>query len=165
MPPSLEKIMDRAELAQRLADLRTAGKKVVFTNGCFDLLHVGHVRYLAAARAEGDCLVVAVNSDASHRRHKGPGRPILPADQRKRVLAGLACVDFVTEFDDDTPHAILREFRPDVLIKGGDYGIEGVVARELVQDSGGEVKTLALTEGQSTSAIIERALGAAETQT
>jgi D-beta-D-heptose 7-phosphate kinase/D-beta-D-heptose 1-phosphate adenosyltransferase len=113
------------------------------------------LRYLEAARREGDLLVVAINSDASTRRLKGPTRPILPADQRKRVLAGLACVDFVTEFDEDTPHATLEALRPDVLVKGATYGVEEVIGREVVRGYGGEVKTLGLTEGASTTKFIE----------
>ena len=130
--------------------------KVCLTNGCFDLIHVGHLRYLNAARTKGDCLVVAVNSDESMHRIKGPSRPILPADQRKRVLAGFACVDFVTEFDEDTPHSLLRELKPDILIKGANYDIDGVVGREVVEEHGGEVMTLELTEERSTTAIIDR---------
>ncbi len=153
-----QKILDRAPLAARLDDLRKAGKKIVFTNGCFDLIHVGHLRYLGAARRLGDCLVVAINGDDSLRRLKGSTRPILPAEQRKRVLAGLACVDFVTEFDEDTPHNLLRLFRPDVLAKGANYPVEGVVGREVVWEYGGEVKTVELTEGQSTTNLIAKVL-------
>jgi D-beta-D-heptose 7-phosphate kinase/D-beta-D-heptose 1-phosphate adenosyltransferase len=149
------KILDRAELGRRLERARGEGRRIVFTNGVFDLLHVGHLRYLEAARREGDLLVVAINSDASTRRLKGPTRPILPADQRKRVLAGLACVDFVTEFDEDTPHATLEALRPDVLVKGATYGVEEVIGREVVRGYGGEVKTLGLTEGASTTKFIE----------
>jgi D-beta-D-heptose 7-phosphate kinase/D-beta-D-heptose 1-phosphate adenosyltransferase len=155
-PSSEEKILDRPSLAARVAALRKRGVKVVLTNGCFDLIHVGHARYLRAARALGDCLIVAVNSDASLRRIKGPGRPILPAGQRKRVLAGLACVDFVTEFDEDTPHDLLRLLRPEVLAKGANYGIEGVIGREVVWEYGGEVRTVELTQGRSTTAILEK---------
>lgn len=153
-----DKILNREELAARIAELRLAGKKIVFTNGCFDLVHVGHLRYLSAARAEGDCLVVAVNSDESLRRIKGPSRPILPAVQRKRVLAGFACVDFVTEFSEETPHNLLRLLRPDFLVKGANYSIDGVIGREVVEAYGGKVKTLNLTEGKSTTNLIERIL-------
>lgn len=151
-----DKIHDREALAGHLEALRAAGKKIVFTNGCFDVLHVGHLRYLWAARGQGDCLVVAVNSDESLRRLKGPDRPIMNATQRKRVLAGFACVDYVTEFAEETPHALLELFRPDILIKGATYSIDGVVGREVVEAYGGKVMTLELTEGKSTTAIIEK---------
>lgn len=153
-----EKILQRGDLAREFERIRAQGKKVVFTNGCFDLLHVGHLRYLNAARREGDCLVVAVNSDASIKKLKGDSRPILPAEQRKRVLAGLECVDYVTEFDEDTPHALLRLLKPEVLIKGANYSVEGVVGREIVEGYGGEVRTVALTEGRSTTSLVEKIL-------
>ena len=145
-------------MAERCQSLRDQGRKIVFTNGCFDLIHVGHLRYLEAARALGDCLIVAVNADASLRSVKGPTRPILSADQRKRILAALACVDYVTEFAEETPHAILRELRPDVLVKGANYSIEEVVGREVVEGYGGKVETVELTEGHSSTRLIERAL-------
>ena len=157
MIQSEEKILDRTELAARVEELREADVKIVFTNGCFDLIHVGHLRYLQAARRAGDVLIVAVNSDASMRRIKGPGRPLLPAGQRKRLLGAFSCVDFVTEFEEDTPHGLLTELRPDVLVKGANYGLDGVVGREIVEGYGGEVRTLALSEGQSTSLLIRRA--------
>lgn len=159
MRPSDGKILDRQQLAGMVAELKGQGHRIVFTNGCFDLLHTGHIRYLNEARTQGNLLVVAVNADDSLRRVKGLGRPVLPASQRKRVLAGLECVDFVTEFGEDTPHAILRELRPDILVKGGDYPIEGVVAREVVEGYGGKVMTLNLTQGQSTTSIIDKILG------
>jgi D-beta-D-heptose 7-phosphate kinase/D-beta-D-heptose 1-phosphate adenosyltransferase len=132
---------------------------VVFTNGCFDLLHVGHVRYLEAARRKGDVLVVGVNGDATVGELKGAGRPILPLDERMRILAALAAVDYVVAFDEPTPHGLLRELRPDVLVKGGDYGIEGVVGREVVWEYGGEVCVVPATEGLSTSRTVERIRG------
>ncbi|MBI1784884.1 D-glycero-beta-D-manno-heptose 1-phosphate adenylyltransferase [Candidatus Sumerlaeota bacterium] len=153
-----EKILDRHALAAKLDALRSQGgaRKIVFTNGCFDLVHVGHLRYLEAARRLGDALVVAVNGDASLRKLKGEGRPILPATQRKRVLAGFACVNFVTGFDEETPHELLRLLKPEILAKGANYPIEGVVGREVVWGYGGEVKTVELTEGKSTTNIIGR---------
>lgn len=154
------KIVDRAELARRCEAMRAAGRRVVFTNGCFDLLHVGHLRYLEAARREGDALIVAINGDASVERLKGAGRPVLAAAQRMRVLAGLACVDYVTEFEEDTPRAILAELRPGVLIKGANYSICEVVGREIVEGYGGDVRTVELSEGLSTSYLIERAIAA-----
>lgn len=151
-----DKIVDLEALPERLAPLRASGKSIVFTNGCFDLIHVGHLRYLQAARKLGDCLIVAINGDESLRRLKGASRPILPADQRLRVLAGFECVDFVLTFDDDTPHRLLRAIRPEVLVKGANYSVDGVVGREVVEEYGGQVLTVALTEGRSTSDIVEK---------
>lgn len=154
------KIHDRQELAAQLAALRAErpGLRVVFTNGCFDLLHVGHVRYLWEARGLGDVLVVAVNDDASVKRLKGEERPILKDAERQRVLAGLACVDFVTSFGEDTPAAIIEELRPEVLVKGGDYRIEEIVGNESVAARGGQTHALALTEGRSSSDLIRKVL-------
>lgn len=151
-----EKIVDLEVLIGRLAPLRSAGRKIVFTNGCFDLIHVGHLRYLEAARRLGDCLIVAINGDESLRRLKGPARPILPVEQRLKVLAGFGCVDFVLSFDDDTPHRLLHAIRPDVLVKGANYSVDGVVGREVVEGYGGRVLTVALTENRSTTDLVER---------
>jgi len=157
-----EKIFDREALAARLAALRQSPQppRAVFTNGCFDLLHVGHLRYLWEARKQGGLLIVAINSDESMHRLKGEGRPILKLEERLRVLAGLACVDYVTWFEEDTPIPLLERLRPEVLVKGATYDIEGVVGHELVLGYGGEVKTLALTPGRSTSGLIERVMAA-----
>jgi len=151
-----EKILGREQAKRVIDDERKAGRRIVFTNGCFDLLHVGHVRYLQEARRQGDVLIVAVNADAMVRELKGPGRPILPLDERLRILAALACVDYVVAFDDPTPCALLSELRPDVLVKGGDYGIEGVVGREIVWSYGGEVRVVPATEGLSTTRTVEQ---------
>jgi D-beta-D-heptose 7-phosphate kinase/D-beta-D-heptose 1-phosphate adenosyltransferase len=155
-----EKILERSEMAARAEALRAQGKRIVFSNGCFDLIHVGHLRYLWAARQKGDCLIVAVNSDESMRRIKGPERPILDAEHRKIVLAAFSCVDYVVEFDEDTPCNLLREIHPDILVKGATYSIEGVVGREIVEEYGGKIMTLELTEGNSTTDIIGRVLDA-----
>ena len=136
--------------------LRQAGKKVVFTNGCFDLLHPGHVRYLQQARALGDALIVALNSDRSVRELKGDKRPILTEAERSEVMAALACVDFVTVFDEPTPREIISALLPDVLVKGGDWGIDAIVGREEVEAAGGKVMSLAFVEGCSTTDVIER---------
>jgi D-beta-D-heptose 7-phosphate kinase / D-beta-D-heptose 1-phosphate adenosyltransferase len=154
-----DKIVDLPALLERLAQLRARGEKIVFTNGCFDLVHVGHLRYLQAARRLGDRLVVAINSDGSMRKLKGPGRPILPLDQRLKVLAGFGCVDFVLAFEEDTPHTLLEAIRPEVLVKGANYSLDGVVGREIVETYGGEVKTVALTENRSTTNLVERIRG------
>jgi len=130
---------------------------VVFTNGVFDLLHPGHVEILEAARGLGDALVVGVNSDASaHRLGKGPGRPVQPAEARARVVAGLAAVDRVVLFDEDTPLALIESLAPDVLVKGGDYTREAIVGADFVESRGGAVYTIPLLPGQSTTAIVER---------
>jgi D-beta-D-heptose 7-phosphate kinase/D-beta-D-heptose 1-phosphate adenosyltransferase len=129
---------------------------VVFTNGCFDLLHVGHVRYLQAARALGDALVVGLNADASVRRIKGPRRPVTPQRERAEVLAALECVDYVTIFAADTPLALIRRVGPDVLVKGGDWPPERIVGREAVLARGGRVLSIPLVPGRSTTGLIER---------
>ena len=147
----------RAEgLAPLLKNLRASGKRVVFTNGVFDLVHPGHIRYLRSARELGDLLVVALNSDASVIRLKGPSRPLLPFDQRAKIIASLEMVDYVTIFDEDTPLEVIRKLRPDVLVKGGDYEVANIVGRSDVEAGGGEVRPLQLEEGFSTSNIIER---------
>lgn len=136
--------------------LRQAGKKVVFTNGCFDLLHPGHVRYLQQARALGDALIVALNSDRSVRELKGDKRPILNEAERSEVMAALACVDFVTIFDEPTPLEIISALLPDILVKGGDWGIDAIIGREEVEAAGGQVMSLAFVDGCSTTDVIER---------
>jgi D-beta-D-heptose 7-phosphate kinase/D-beta-D-heptose 1-phosphate adenosyltransferase len=143
------------QLQIAIADARSHGERVVFTNGCFDLLHAGHVSYLEEARKLGDRLVVAVNSDESVRRLKGRGRPINPAERRMAVLAGLEAVDWVVCFEEDTPRPLLQALRPDVLVKGGDYALEGVVGREVVESYGGEVRVLGVVGDLSTSAIVD----------
>jgi D-glycero-beta-D-manno-heptose 1-phosphate adenylyltransferase len=137
-------------------DLRRAGKRIVFTNGVFDLLHPGHVRYLQAARAEGDALIVGINSDASVRDYKGPGRPITPQAERAEILAALECVDAVAVFDEETPDVIVRLVQPDVLVKGADWAADAIVGRDTVEARGGRVIRMPIEQGWSTSAIIER---------
>jgi len=136
--------------------LKQQGKRVVFTNGCFDLLHPGHTRYLAEARALGDVLIVAVNSDRTVRELKGPHRPVVPEGERAEVLAALRPVDYVTIFDDLTPRAVIARMLPNVLVKGADWGPTEIVGREEVEAAGGEVVSVPLAEGYSTSAIIEK---------
>jgi len=149
-------IMSASQLAIAVQDARDHGERIVFTNGCFDIIHAGHVGYLDEARKLGDRLIVAVNDDASVRKLKGPGRPINPLDRRLRVLAGLGAVDWVVSFGEDTPEHLLRELRPDVLVKGGDYSLEQVVGGELVKSWGGAVHALAFIDDCSTSAIVEK---------
>lgn len=147
------KILDRAALLERHG--RPRAERLVFTNGCFDLLHRGHVEYLYSARALGDALVVGVNSDASVRTLKGAGRPVVTLQDRLFVLAGLGCVDAVTAFEDDTPHELITRLLPDVLAKGGDYRPEDVVGGPEVREAGGEVVILPFVQGRSTTRIIE----------
>ena len=149
-------VMTLDQLLPVLEDARAHGEKVVFTNGCFDILHAGHVAYLEQARAQGDRLVVAINDDASVARLKGPGRPINSVDRRMAVLAGLGAVDWVVSFAEDTPEALLEKVRPDVLVKGGDYGLEGVVGADIVLAYGGDVKVLNFVDSCSTTAIVEK---------
>jgi len=155
------KIGGRTPLAEAVRSLQRAGKKVVFTNGCFDLLHIGHVRYLQEARELGDALVVGVNSDASVRRLKGPGRPLTPALDRAEILAALACVDFVTIFDAATPLQLIRALGPDVLVKGGDWPVDTIVGREVVEGRGGKVIAIPFVKNRSTTAMIGKIRGAA----
>lgn len=136
--------------------LRASGRRVVFTNGCFDLLHPGHARYLCAARALGDYLVVGVNSDRSVRAIKGSGRPVVPEDDRAEMLAALDFVDAVVLFDEDDPLQVIQALCPDVLVKGGDWREQDIVGGDVVRSAGGEVRRIALVPGRSTSAIIER---------
>ena len=149
-------VVSDEQLLVALDDARASGEKIVFTNGCFDILHAGHVGYLKQARAQGDRLVLAINDDDSVKRLKGEGRPINPVERRKAVLAGLEAVDWVVSFNEDTPERLLEQVRPDVLVKGGDYGIEGVVGGEFVRSYGGEVKVLSFLDNCSTTAIVEK---------
>jgi len=153
---SVTKIRDLEEIRKIRRQCRGEGRKLVFTNGCFDLLHIGHVRYLNRARALGDCLVVAVNSDRSVRSLKGTGRPVVPEMERAEVIAALACVDWVFLFDDLTPQRVIDEVLPDVLVKGADWGPDAIVGRETVERAGGVVHTIPLEEGASTSALIAK---------
>ena len=150
------KVVSIAELREERERLRAGGKCLVFTNGCFDILHVGHVRYLAQARALGDALVVAVNSDRSVRELKGAGRPVMSEGERAELLAALESVDYVTVFDDASPRRLIAEVLPDVLVKGGDYQLDEIHGREEVERAGGRVHSLPFIAGASTSSIIER---------
>ena len=153
---SLEKILSPAELQTERARLRVAGKSLVFTNGVFDLLHVGHVRYLAAAHALGDALVVAINSDRTVRELKGAGRPLVNERERAEVLAALRQVTYVTIFDDVSPRSLIATLLPDVLVKGGDYALAEIHGREEVEAAGGRVVSLPFVAGASTTSIIEK---------
>jgi len=156
MLDAAEKVLDRNGLKEKVNSLRQSGKTVVFTNGCFDLLHIGHARYLQMARKQGDCLVVAVNSDSSVRQIKGPGRPIVPEDQRAEVVAALGCVDLVTIFDEPDPRVLIRLLSPDVLVKGADWSKENILGAAEVKEAGGQVLRIPLEKGISTSVLLEK---------
>lgn len=153
----LDKIVDAETLARRCAAWRATGRRIVFTNGCFDLLHRGHLTYLAQAADEGTMLVIGLNTNDSVRRQgKGPGRPVNGEDDRAFALAALSFVSAVCFFREDTPALLIEKVRPDVLVKGGDYSIDRIVGADFVQGYGGEVKTIPFVEGYSTTALIEK---------
>lgn len=152
------KIKTLSELAALRGEWRRGGKRVVFTNGCFDLLHAGHVHCLEAARREGDLLVVGLNSDRSVQSIKGERRPVIPENQRAEVLAGLGCVDFVTVFAEPDPRRLILALEPDVLVKGGDWAAAHIVGAEIVRQKGGRVVCVPVVEGLSTRSIIARIL-------
>ncbi len=155
----LEKIYLRMDLAKQITIHQQAGERIVFTNGCFDLLHIGHTRYLEEAKRLGDRLVVGLNSDESVRQlAKGTDRPIVSADQRAEVLAALGCVDYVTIFDEPDPLALIQALRPDILVKGGDWSTDRIVGKEFVEGQGGSVRNFPLVPDISTTAIIQRIL-------
>ena len=150
------KILSHEDLANERERLRAAGRTLVFTNGVFDILHVGHVRYLAEARSLGDALVIGINSDRSVRELKGPDRPLMKENDRAEILAALRAVDYVTIFDDVSPRSLITRLLPDVLVKGGDYTLDQIHGREEVEAAGGHVVSVPFVEGVSTSQIIER---------
>ncbi len=149
-----EKIIDREDFVSWQEKLNHG--RIVFTNGCFDILHPGHVDYLERARGLGELLVVGLNSDDSIRRIKGGGRPVNPVRDRARVLAGLACVDFILIFEEDTPYELIKIVRPHILVKGGDWTVDTIVGRNIVEELGGQVFSLELNPGYSTTNIISR---------
>jgi D-beta-D-heptose 7-phosphate kinase/D-beta-D-heptose 1-phosphate adenosyltransferase len=150
-------VMTRDQLVPLLKAARAQGNRIVFTNGCFDLMHIGHTRYLQAAKNLGDLLVVGVNSDASVKMlNKAPDRPIVPDAQRAEVVAALGCVDYVVLFNEPDPHSLIAAVQPDVLVKGGDWAVERIVGREIVEARGGMVKTIPLVPNMSTTSLIQR---------
>lgn len=153
----MDRFIQPETLAPHLAELQSQGRKVVFTNGVFDLLHLGHVTYLKAARALGDLLVVALNDDDSVRRLKGPDRPLVPLAERAEILLALSCVDWVVPFCEDDPLRVVRLLKPDVLVKGGDWAPENIVGADFVRARGGRVEVIPLVEGRSTTALVARA--------
>jgi D-glycero-beta-D-manno-heptose 1-phosphate adenylyltransferase len=151
------KVVTKDQLVPLLTQARAQRKRIVFTNGCFDLMHVGHTRYLQAAKALGDLLVVGVNSDGSAKSlNKSPDRPIVSDQQRAEVVAALGCVDYVVLFTEPDPHALISALQPDVLVKGGDWPVERIVGRDVVEGRGGVVKTIPLVPGVSTTSLIHR---------
>lgn len=153
----LSKVKQRQELASLLQAHRQAGKRIVFTNGCFDLMHVGHTRYLQAAKDLGDLLVVAINSDESVKSlNKGPDRPIVPDAQRAEVVAALSSVDYIILFNEPDPQSLIATLQPDILVKGGDWAVEQIIGREIVEARGGVVHTIPLVPGVSTTTLIQR---------
>jgi D-beta-D-heptose 7-phosphate kinase/D-beta-D-heptose 1-phosphate adenosyltransferase len=151
----LGKILSRSEAAAASARLKAGGKTLVFTNGVFDLLHVGHLRYLTQARGLGDALMVGLNADACVKRLKGDLRPILPEAERAELLAGLACVDYVCLFDEDDPRSLIQAVVPGLLVKGGDWPIDKILGRDTVEAAGGKVMSLPFVEGRSTTTIVQ----------
>lgn len=151
----MKKILSRNESAAESARLKAVGKRLVFTNGVFDLLHVGHLRYLQQARGLGDALMVGLNADACVKRLKGDKRPILPEAERAELLAGLACVDYVCLFDEDDPRQLIQAVVPAVLVKGGDWALEKILGRDTVEAAGGRVLSLPFVEGRSTTTIVQ----------
>ena len=151
-----DKMLSTEEMLMERERLREAGARLVFTNGVFDLLHVGHVRYLEQARALGDALVVAINSDRSVRELKGPERPVFAEAERAEILAALRNVDYVVIFDDISPRSLIRQLLPDILVKGGDYRIDEIHGREEVEAAGGKVISLPFVEGASTTSVLQK---------
>ncbi len=154
----MQKIFSEGQLAEQLARLRRQGKRIVFTNGCFDLIHSGHVYMLAQAKTFGDILVVGMNTDASVKRLKGDKRPILDQASRLALLAALEVVDYITLFEEDTPLALIRRLQPHILVKGGDWSPEAIVGKEVVEHAGGRVVAVRHQDGFSTTNLIERIL-------
>lgn len=154
----IEKLMTLSSLQKEIQTLQDQGKKIVFTNGCFDLIHVGHTRYMKAARALGDRLVVAVNSDRSVRALKGPRRPIVAERERLEVLSAFSFVDYLVLFSGKTPKRLIAALGPDILVKGADWSLEDIVGRDLVEGRGGRVARIKIVQGASTTSIIDRVL-------
>ena len=150
------RVLSWHQVQELVKTARTKGSRIVFTNGVFDLLHPGHVRYLQQARALGDLLIVGINGDASVRRNKGPGRPITPQNERAEVLAALDCVDAVVVFDEDTPADVIRLVEPDILVKGADWAADQIVGRDTVEARGGRVVLVPVEPGHSTTSIVDR---------
>lgn len=158
LPDPIEKIYETQDLIPVINELKAKNQKIVFTNGCFDLIHTGHTRYLKAARDAGDRLIVAVNSDESVKGLKGEKRPIVPLMERMEILASFYFVDFVTSFNEPDPYHIIETLKPSILIKGGDWPIEKIIGRDIVERDGGYVATIPVIPGRSTTSIIQQIL-------
>jgi len=154
----VNKIKKEKDLLAIIRQLKQEGKKIVMTNGCFDLIHIGHVRYLQEAKHQGDVLVIALNTDQSTRPLKGPQRPIVPEDERAEILSALACVDYVILFDEPTPLRLIKQILPHVLVKGGDWETHRIVGAQAVENSGGKVVSIPMTPDRSTSNLIQKIL-------
>lgn len=154
--PSKEKIIDRKQLEGKVAEWKKDNQKIVFTNGCFDIMHLGHIDYLEKARALGDKLVVGINTDASVKRLKGAARPVVNEYSRARMMAAMEFVDAVTAFEEDTPYELIKAILPDILVKGDDYKIDNIIGSDIVINNGGRVATIALVEGYSTTELIKK---------
>ncbi len=150
------KIISGAELGRELARLNLMGKKIVFTNGCFDIIHRGHVEYLSEAANLGDILIIGLNSDSSVKKLKGPERPVQDQETRAKILSSMFFVSFVVIFDEETPQRLISEVKPDVLVKGGDYKIENIVGYDIVKAKGGEILTIPFVDGHSTTSILQK---------
>jgi D-beta-D-heptose 7-phosphate kinase/D-beta-D-heptose 1-phosphate adenosyltransferase len=159
-----DKVKDLNALAELVLKHKNDGKKIVFTNGCYDILHVGHIQCFQESKRLGDILIVAVNSDRSVGDLKGPSRPIVPEGERAELIAAMESVDYVTIFDQEDPFQVIAAVKPDILVKGGDWSIETIVGRELVESYGGKVMTIPMVEGISTSAIIEKIVSHSSSQ-
>ena len=156
MIPSLSKVKTVSALSAKLNSLKSRGSKVVFTNGCFDILHVGHVDYLEKAKRQGNILVVGLNSDSSVKKIKGSARPINRQRDRARVLAALSCVDYITIFSEDTPERLIKKLKPDIIVKGGDWKKKDIVGGSFVESLGGKVVTIPFVPGYSTTSLIKK---------
>lgn len=150
------KIISLAKLAKKVNHLKKQGEKIIFTNGCFDILHVGHIRLLKAAKKHGNILIVALNTDASVRKLKGKGRPIVPLKERMEILSAFSMIDYVTFFGEDTPEKIIKRLHPDVLVKGGDYRLNDVVGGSFVKTGGGKVVLIPYVKGKASTKILEK---------
>lgn len=149
-------IINRSEIKKLILNLKSSTKKIVFTNGCFDIIHAGHITYLKVAKDLGDVLIIGLNTDDSVTRLKGPGRPVNNENDRAMILDSLRFVDYVVLFDEDTPYNLINEIKPDILVKGGDYTFETIVGADIVTQNGGKVITIPLVEGKSSSGLLEK---------
>jgi len=156
MPDQSAKILRHDQLDEVVSRLKGAGRKIVFTNGCFEVLHVGHTRYLKQAKDHGDVLIVGLNTDDSVRLNKGPTRPIVPEDERAEILAALQYVDYIAFFSEETPYELIKRILPDILVKGGDWTVDKIVGNDIVDKNGGQVISLPFQPGRSSTDIIEK---------